>query len=109
MPQHNILSKKVTLAEDANKNQIVSFSGHLATTGSGDKEPAGVMMYDGTAGDLVAIMCIGLITTPQDGSLKLGDKVKVTAGTVVKATDTNEVFAEVSEVTTTSHVELLLK
>ena len=85
MAQHNTLSKKVTLSEAVKKGELISWSGHLATTGSGDKEPAGLSMYDGNAGDLVAIMCIGLMHIPQDGTLVLGDGVKATAGQATKA------------------------
>lgn len=109
MPQHNVLSKKVTLAEDVKKHQVVSFSGYLATTDTVGKEPAGVTMYDGNAGELAAIMCVGLITAPQDGTLVLGDMVKVQAGVVVKATTKAEAFATVCEVPTVNSVELLLK
>lgn len=109
MPQHNILSIKVTLAEDVKKHQLVSMSGHLATTGTVGKEPAGVSMYAAKAGDDIAIMSVGLITTPQDGSLALGDMVKATAGDVAKATTAAESFATVCKVPTINSVELLLK
>lgn len=109
MAQHNTLSKKVTLSEDVKSGQLVSFSGHLATTDSGDKEPAGLAMYDGKAGDLAAIMCIGLMHVPQDGTLALGDYVKATGGVAVKAATKAEAFAVVSEVPSLNSAELLLK
>lgn len=109
MAQHNTLSKKVTLQETVKKGQLVSFSGHLATTGAVGKEPAGLAMYDGKAGDLAAIMCIGLMHVPQDGSLALGDGIKAVAGEPAKVTSTEAVFATVSEVPSVNSAELLLK
>lgn len=109
MAQHNTLSKKVTLSENVKKGHIVSFSGHLATTGTVGKEPAGVAMYDGSAGDRAAIMCIGLINVTQDGTLALGDGIKAVAGEPAKVTSTEAVFATVSEVPSVNSAELLLK
>lgn len=109
MPQHNILSIKVKLLEDVSKHQLVSMSGNLATTGTVGKEPVGATMYEGRAGEEVAIMSIGLITAPQDGSLVVGDMVKAAAGLVVKATTAAEGFALVCKVPTINSVELLIK
>lgn len=109
MAQHNTLSKKVTLSEDVKKGQLVSFSGHLASTGTVGKEPAGLAMYDGKAGDLAAIMCIGLMHVAQDGTLALGDGIKAVAGEPVKAVTADPVFAIVSEVPSVNSAELLLK
>ena len=109
MPQHNILSIKVKLAEDVNKHQLISMSGHLATTGTAGKEPVGASMYEGKAGEDIAVISIGLITAPQDGSLVLGDMVKAAAGLVVKATTKAESFAQVCKVPTINSVELLIK
>lgn len=109
MAQHNTLSKKVTLQETVKKGQLVSFSGHLATTGTVGKEPAGLAMYDGKAGDLAAIMCIGLMHVPQDGTLALGDGIKAVAGEPAKVISTEAVFATVSEVPSVNSAELLLK
>ncbi len=108
--QHNILSKKVTLATDVTEGQILSLGGKLANSGSGTDEPVGVTMYEGKTGEIVAVMCIGLMNVPQDGTLKLGDPVKVTNGAVAKADPTTDkVFATVSEVVGIKEVELLLK
>ena len=109
MAQHNTIRKKVTLSENVKKGHIVSFSGHLATTGTVGKEPAGVAMYDGSAGDLAAIMCIGLMHVTQDGTLALGDGIKAVAGAPVKAVTADPVFATVSEVPSVNSAELLLK
>ena len=109
MPQHNILSIKVKLAEAVKKHQLVSIIGHLATTGTAGKEPVGVSMCDGQAGEDIAIMSVGLISMPQDGSLMLGDMVKATAGALVKATTQAESFAVVCKVPTINSVELLIK
>lgn len=110
MRQHNILSKKVTLATAVKAGQILSFGGELATTGSTTAEPAGVAMYEGSQGELISIMCIGVINVPQDGSLQLSDPIKVTDGAIAKADpNTDTVFATVSEVTNKQQVELLLK
>lgn len=109
MAQHNTLSKKVTLSEDVKSGQIVSFSGYLATTGTAGKEPAGLAMYDGKTGDLAAIICIGLMHVPQDGTLVLGDGIKAVAGAPVKAVTADPVFATVSEVPSLNSAELLLK
>ena len=110
MRQHNILSKKITLNTAVKAGQILSFGGELATTGSATAEPAGVAMYEGNQGEIIAIMCVGVINVPQDGSLQLGDAVKVTDGAITKADpSTDVVFATVSEVTDKQQVELLLK
>ncbi len=109
MPQHNILSIKVKLLEDVSKHQLVSMSGHLATTGTAGKEPAGASMYEGRAGEEIAIISVGLISAPQDGTLVLGDFVKAAAGVVVKATTKAESFAQVCKVPTLNSVELLIK
>lgn len=109
MSQHNTLSKKVTLSEAVKKGQIISFSGHLATTGTAGKEPAGLAMYDAQAGDLAAIMCIGLMHVPQDGTLALGDNIKAVAGEPVKAVTDDAVFATISEVPSVNNAELLVK
>ena len=109
MAQHNTLSKKVTLQEPVNQGQIVSFSGYVATTGTVGKEPAGLAMYDGKAGDLIAIIVIGLMHVAQDGTLALGDRVKVANGAPVKALATEDFFAIVSEVPSINSAELLLK
>lgn len=109
MPQHNILSIKVKLAEDVNKHQLISMSGHLATTGTVGKEPVGASMYEGKAGEEIAIMSVGLITAPQDGTLALGDGVKAVAGAPVKALTADPVFATVCKVPTINSVELLIK
>lgn len=109
MAQHNTLSKKVTLRENVKQGQIISFSGYLATTGTAGKEPAGVAMYDGSVGDLAAIMCIGLMHVTQDGTLALGDGIKAVAGAPVKAVTADPVFATVSEVPSINSAELLLK
>lgn len=108
MRQHNILSKKVTLAEEIQRGQVLSFSGHLATTGTAGKEPAGIALSTGKAGDTIAIMCIGFVDVKATG-LALDDGVKAAAGTVVKATTAAESFASVSGLNGTSSVELLLK
>ena len=109
MSQHNTLSKKVTLSEAVKKGQIISFSGHLATSATAGKEPAGLAMYDGKTGDLAAIICIGLMHVPQDGTLALGDYVKAAAGAPVKALTKAESFATVSEVPSINSAELLIK
>ena len=109
MPQHNILSIKVKLAEDVSKHQLISMSGHLATTGTVGKEPVGASMYEGRAGEEIAVISIGLVSAPQDGSLVLGDMVKAAAGLVVKATTKAESFATVCKVPTINSVELLIK
>ena len=109
MPQHNILSIKVKLAEDVAKHQLISMSGHLATTGTAGKEPVGVSMYEGKAGEDIAIMSVGLITAPQDGTLALGDGIKAVAGAPAKALTVDPVFATVCKVPTVNSVELLIK
>lgn len=108
MRQHNILSKKVTLAVAVAMGQIISLTGKLATTGTAGAEPKGVALSDGVAGDTIAIMSIGLIDVPQDGTLALGDGVKANAGALVKATTTAESFAVVSEVNSAKSVEIML-
>ncbi len=108
MRQHNILSKKVTLAEDVKAGQVISFSGHLATTGEQGKEPAGVSMYHGKKGEIIAIMLIGLIDMETANPLQLGDKVKINYGFIEKADDPAQAFATVSEVNNNSSVELVL-
>ncbi len=105
--QHNILSKKILLAEAVTEGQIVSFDGHLATTG--DKEPAGVALYEGKKGEIIAVMSIGIIDVKTDASLELGDFVKATAGKVAKASNKAEAFAQVSEVNSASSVEIMIK
>lgn len=106
MPQHNILSKKVTLTADVKAGQIVSWSGEPATTGS--KEPAGVAQYDGKAGDTIAIIVIGLADVPATG-LKVGDGVKANAGAAEKAGSAAEAFATVVEIPDAAHAEILIK
>lgn len=108
MRQHNILSKKVTLAEDVQAGQVISFSGHLATTGEQGKEPAGVSFYHGKQGEIIAIMLIGLIDMDTANPLQLGDKVKANHGLIEKADDPSQAFATVSEVNNNSSVELVL-
>lgn len=108
MPHYNVLSKKVTLAEDVKKGQIVSWSGHLATTGSTNKEPAGVAQYDGKSGEIIAITTIGLEDVAAT-TLALGDGVKANAGAAEKATSAAEAFATVVEVVNTATVEILIK
>lgn len=108
--QHNILSKKVTLAVNVTEGQILSLNGKLANSGSGTDEPVGVALYEGKPTEIIAVMCVGLMDVPQDGTLALGNPVKVTNGAVVKADPaTDKVFAVVSEVVSTKEVELLLK
>ena len=104
MPQHNILSKKVTLTADVKAGQIVSWSGEPATTGS--KEPAGVAQYDGKTGDTIALTVIGLEDVPGTG-LAVG--VKANAGAIEKAGSAAEAFATVVEITSPKTVEILLK
>ena len=101
MPQHNILSKKVTLTADVKAGQIVSWSGEPATTGS--KEPAGVAQYDGKAGDTIAIIVIGLADVPATG-LKVAN-----AGAAEKAGSAAEAFATVVEIPDAAHAEILIK
>ncbi|MDO4776310.1 MAG: hypothetical protein Q4A06_02530 [Cardiobacteriaceae bacterium] len=108
MPHHNILSKKVTLAEDVKKGQIVSWSGELATTGSTTKEPAGIAQYDGKTGETIAITTIGLEDVALTG-VKVGDGVKANAGAAEKATNATEAFATVVEVVNTATAEILIK
>lgn len=108
MPHYNVLSKKVTLAEAVSKGQIVSCSGHLATTGTAGKEPLGVAQYDGVAGEIIAVTVIGLEDVTHTG-LTLGQDVKVTAGNVVAATPTDKAFATVVEVSTDKSAEILIK
>lgn len=108
MPHYNVVSNKVTLAEDVKKGQIVSWSGHLATTGSTSKEPAGVAQYDGKSGEIIAITTIGLEDVAATGLAK-GDLVKANAGAAEKANSAAEAFAEVSEVVNTATVEILIK
>ncbi len=108
MRQHNILSKKVTLAEDVKAGQVISFSGHLATTGEQGKEPAGVSMYHGKKGEFIAIMTIGLINVTATFNAQVGDKVKVNKGLISKADDPTQAFATVSEVVNGSTFELIL-
>ena len=107
MPHYNVVSNKVTLAEDVKKGQIVSWSGHLATTGSTSKEPAGVAQYDGKSGEIIAITTIGLDVAAT--GLAKGDLVKANAGAAEKANSAAEAFAEVSEVVNTATVEILIK
>ncbi len=108
MRQHNILSKKVTLAEDVQAGQVISFSGYLATTGEQGKEPAGVSMYHGKKGEFIAIMLIGLIDMDTANPLQLGDRVKANHGLIEKADNPAEAFATISEVNNNSSVELML-
>lgn len=108
MPHYNVLSKKVTLAEDVKKGQIVSWSGHLATTGSTSKEPAGVAQYDGKSGEIIAITTIGLEDVALTG-VNVGDGVKANAGAAEKATSAAEAFATVVEAVNTATVEILIK
>lgn len=109
MPHYNVLSKKVTLAEEVKKGQIVSWSGHIATTGTAGKAPAGVAQYDGKTGEMIAITVIGLEDVPATG-LTLGQSVKVAAGKVVAtAAATDPVFATVVEVSNSAAVEILIK
>ncbi len=109
MRQHNILSKKVTLAEDVKAGQVISFSGHLATTGEQGKEPAGVSTYHGKQGEIIAIMSIGLIDVATENALELGEFVKADGGKVVKADNKADSFATVSEVNNATSVEILIK
>ena len=106
MPQHNILSKKVTLTADVKAGQIVSWSGELATTGA--KEPAGVAQYDGKTGDTIALTVIGLADVPATG-LKVGDGIKANAGAAEKAGSAAETFATVVDIPDAAHAEILLK
>lgn len=106
MPQHNILSKKVTLTADVKAGQIVSWSGELATTGG--KEPAGIAQYDGKAGDTIALTVIGLADVPGTG-LAVGDGVKANAGAIEKAGSAAEAFAIVVEIPDAAHAEILIK
>ena len=108
MPHYNVLCKKVTLAEDVKKGQIVSWSGHLATTGSTSKEPAGIAQYDGKTGEIIAITVIGLEDVAAAG-LVLGDGVKANAGAAEKAGTAAEAFATVAEVINAATVEILIK
>ncbi len=108
MPQHNILSKKVTLAEDVKAGQVISFSGYLATTGEQGKQPAGVAMYKGKKGESIAIMTIGFIAIPASEPLQVEDRVKVINGNISKAKDPAQAFATVSDVVNNSSVELAL-
>lgn len=107
MRHHNILSKKVTLAATVMAGQVVNWSGNPATTGTAGKEPAGIALYEGKAGDTIAIMCIGLVDVKATG-LAVGDGVKAAAGKVVKAATAAESFATVSEVNSRYSVELVL-
>ncbi len=108
MRQHNILSKKVTLAEDVKAGQVISFSGHLASTGQQGKEPAGVSMYHGKKGEIIAIMLIGLIDVTTTFNPTIGDRVKVYKGVIEKADNPAQAFATISEVMNGSTVELML-
>ncbi len=107
--EHNVLSTQVILAEDVKGGQVLSHSGHLATTGTANKEPAGIAKYGGKAGERIAILTIGLIEVAQDGTLAIGDFVKADNGALAKATSKAEGFAEVSKVVNTSSVELVIR
>lgn len=108
MPQVNILSSKVTLKESVKSGQIVSWNGELATTGSADKEPAGIAQYDGAPGEIIAIVNIGTWDVAQSG-LKVGDLVKSNAGVVEKADSITEAFATVSQILGSTSAEILIK
>ncbi len=109
MRQRNLMSKKVTLAQDVTAGQVISFSGHLATTGETDKEPAGVSLYAGKTGEIIAIMTIGYIDVATETALEVGNFVKATAGKVVKADNKADSFATVSEVNNATSVEIEIK
>lgn len=108
MRHHNILSKKIKLAETIKGGQVVSWSGHLANTGTSGKEPAGVALYDGVAGEIIAVMVAGVVDTTV-ASVVPGDHVKAVAGQVVKAAAGEAAFAIVSEIYVGTSAEILLK
>lgn len=105
MPHYNVLSKKVTLAQDTKQGQILSLAGKLATSGS--DEPAGVAQYDGSKGEVIAITVIGLEDVAHSG-LALGDLVRANAGAAEKTIDATEAFAVVTEING-STAEILIK
>ncbi len=80
----------------------------MANTGEAGKAPAGVALYDGKTGELIAITVIGLVDVAHTG-LASGDGVKATAGNAEKAASPEEAFAVVTEVTTTQSAEILIK
>lgn len=108
MRHHNTLSKKIKLAETVKGGQLVSWSGHLANTGTAGKAPAGVALYDGVADEIIAVMVVGLIDVAATG-VALGDGIKAVAGVATKVATGDAVFAVVSEINTAKSAEILLK
>lgn len=108
MRHHNTLSKKIKLAETVKAGQLISWSGHLANTGTVGKAPVGVALYDGVAGENIAVMLLGLIDVAATG-VALGDGIKAVAGVATKVATGDAVFAVVSEINTAKSAEILLK
>ncbi|SUO97661.1 hypothetical protein [Suttonella indologenes] len=105
MPHFNVVSSKITLKEAVKKGQIVSFDGHLASTGS--HEPAGIAQYEGEIGEAIAVTMIGLEDVALSDA-EVGDYVKANAGAAEKAASKDEAFAVVVAVGANS-AEILIK